>query len=136
MLSFDVERALAELTSIMLRQPLPGLRLRDIDAEARHVVVAEAGIGRNTTLYEAEKKLQNGALRFSVAAEAALRRFDALCAYSPASAARDRATPGAQIEPRIWREALVEFHIAARRARTAWDMYYSVCSVVQAVRAR
>lgn len=137
MLSLDVERALAEMTSIMLRQPLPGVRLRDIDAEARNAVAAEAGIGSNTTLCEAERKLQDGALRFSEAAEAALRQFDAICSYSPASsAACDRATPDAQVEPEVWRATLVAFHIAARRARTAWDMYYSVCSVVQAISAR
>lgn len=136
MLSFDVERALAELTSIMLQQPLPGLRLRDIDAEAGHAVVTGAGIGPNTTLCEAEKKLHDLALHLSSAAEASLRKFDALCAPSPASAAFDRTTPGAQVAPQVWREALVEFHIAARRARTAWDMYYSVCSIVQALGAR
>ncbi len=94
MLSLDVERALAALTSKLLHEPIPGFKPHRAEHDARQFALSAAGVTADITLREAQAKLL----------ATGLHRLEAFSTPTPA--------------------ALAEFHIAARRARAAWNMYY------------
>ncbi|QOT76342.1 hypothetical protein [Cupriavidus basilensis] len=106
MLSLDVERALAALTSKLLHEPIPGFKPHRAEHDARQFALSAAGLTADITLREAQAKLLATATRLDAAAETALHRLEAFSTPTPA--------------------ALAEFHIAARRARAAWNMYYQL----------